>query len=97
MYQTGGKSLSDVLDELMDPVDPERWYAQELRIARRRLEEMRTKNSGMSLEELDKSLERERKRVDSAASRAQPQSRARGGRERARIRSPRASARAEGT
>jgi predicted CopG family antitoxin len=97
MYQIGGKSLSDVLDELMDTVDPQRWHALELRIARKRLEEMRTKDIGVTLEELDRSLARDRRKADSATSRAQAQARPRGGRDRARIRSPRASARAEGT
>jgi len=97
MYQTGGKSLSDVLDELMDEVEPEQWYAQELRIARKRLLEMKTKGVGMTLEELDTRMERERSKIDSATSGTRPQTRTRSPRNRTGVRRARASTSVERT
>ena len=58
MYQTRGKSMSDVIDELMDLVEPERLYRRELKIHRKRLKEMKEGGVGISLDELDRSLGR---------------------------------------
>jgi len=97
MYQTRGRSLSEVVEGLMDTVEPEHLFARDLEIARKRLEEMKTKDIGMTLEELDKKLARERARVDSATSRKQSETRARTRPGRAQVRRPRTSPRVEGT
>ena len=97
MYQTRGRSLSEVVEGLMDTVEPEHLFARDLEIARKRLEEMKTKGIGMTLEELDKKMDRERARVDSATSRKQSETRARTRSGRAQVRRPRTSARVEGT
>lgn len=96
MYQTGGKSMGDVIDDLMDTVEPERHYALELKIARKRIEEMKTKGIGMTLEDLDEKLDRERKRAGSATSWKQSQTRTRPDPDRARVHRPRAPPRVEG-
>lgn len=59
MYQIGGKSLSEVIEDLMDQVEPESIHQRELKIARRRLKEMRTRGVGLTLDELEKKLESE--------------------------------------
>jgi len=61
LYQTGGKSMSDVVDSLMDSIEPEAVHERELRIARKRLKEMRERGTGMSLDELERDLDRRRK------------------------------------
>ena len=58
MYQNRGKSMSDVIDELMDLVEPERLYSRELKIHRKRLKEMKDEGVGITLDELDRRLGR---------------------------------------
>jgi len=50
--------MSDVIDELMDLVEPERLYSRELKIHRKRLKEMKDEGVGITLDELDRRLGR---------------------------------------
>ena len=56
-YQVGGKSLSDVIDQLMDLAEPEEFYRKALRIHRRRVRELR-KSGGLSIAEAARALKR---------------------------------------
>ncbi len=61
MYQGGGKSLGDVIEELMDLVEPELLYRRELLIHRKRVKEMRA-GKAISLEDLDRDLRKSRRK-----------------------------------
>ena len=54
-YQVGGRSLSEVIDELMDLAEPEEFYREALAIHRRRLKEMK-RGGGRSLSQLEREL-----------------------------------------
>ena len=56
-YQFSGRSLSDVIDRLMDRAEPEELYREELRIHRRRMKELR-KSGGLSISEAERELAR---------------------------------------
>jgi len=56
-YQFSGRSLSDVIDRLMDRAEPEELYREELRIHRRRMKELR-KSGGLSISEAEQELAR---------------------------------------
>ena len=56
-YQFSGRSLSDVIDRLMDRAEPEELYREELRIHRRRMKELR-KSGGLSISEAERALAR---------------------------------------
>jgi len=53
MYQIGGRSFSDVLDSLMETVEPDEFYKRAIRIHRRRMREVE-KGDWLPVAELDK-------------------------------------------
>ena len=53
MYQVGGKSLSDVVDDLMEVIEPDEFYKKAIRIHRRRMREVK-KGDWLPVAELDK-------------------------------------------
>ncbi len=55
MLQTGGKSLSDVIENLIEEVDPVELYKRELEIHRRRLKEAE-RTGTLPVAEVDKRL-----------------------------------------
>ncbi|MBI4416226.1 MAG: hypothetical protein HY557_04510 [Euryarchaeota archaeon] len=59
MYQTGGNSLSDVVDLLMNCVEPEAIYREALRVHRRQVRALK-KGGGMTVAQLRKALGRRR-------------------------------------
>ena len=54
-YQVGGKSLSKVIDELMDLAEPEEFYREALKVHRQRMRELR-KSGGLSIAETERAL-----------------------------------------
>ena len=55
MLQTGGKSLSDVIENLIEEVDPVELYAREIEIHRKRMREFE-RTGGLPVAEVDKRL-----------------------------------------
>ena len=55
MYQVGGKSLNDVVEMLMDDVDPEKAAREALRVHRKRVKALK-KGGGLTIEELKRSM-----------------------------------------
>jgi len=53
MYQIGGKSFSDVLDSLMETIEPDEFYKKAIRVHRRRMREVE-KGNWLPVAELDK-------------------------------------------
>ena len=60
LYQVGGASLSDVVEQLMDEVEPEAVFQRALRVHRKRVAAVR-KKGGLSVSELRERLDRDLK------------------------------------
>lgn len=54
-YQFAGRSLNDVIDELMDLAEPEEIYLEVLRVHRRRMKELK-RSGGLSISDAKRAL-----------------------------------------
>ncbi len=54
-YQVLGVSLNEVIDQLMDEVEPEAFYEEALKIHRKRVKALK-KRGGMSIPQLERRL-----------------------------------------
>ena len=54
-YQFAGRSLSDVIDQLMDVAEPEEVYLEGLRVHRRRMKELK-RSGGLSLSDAKRAV-----------------------------------------
>ncbi len=54
-YQFAGRSLSDVIDQLMDFAEPEELYLDALKVHRRRMKELKG-SGGLSISEAKRAL-----------------------------------------
>jgi len=61
MYKVGGVSMSDVVDQLMDEVEPEEVFARALKVHKKRVQAVR-RRGGLTLTELQARMERRQKR-----------------------------------
>jgi predicted CopG family antitoxin len=52
-YQFGGRSLSDVVDQLMGLAEPDAFYRKALKVHRRRAKDLR-KSGGLSISETER-------------------------------------------
>src|SRR3972149_4252765 len=71
MLQTGGKSLSDVIENLIEEVDPVELYKRELEIHRRRLKEAE-RTGKLPVAEVEKQLPWLREAADGPVRAAHP-------------------------
>ncbi len=60
IYQIGGRSMSDTVDDLMDAVEPDEFYREALKEHDRRLRDIR-RGKGLPVAELDKALRRKKR------------------------------------
>jgi predicted CopG family antitoxin len=60
MYKVGRVSMSDVIEKLMDEVEPEDVFARALRVHRKRVQAVR-RRGGLTLAELEARMDRRRK------------------------------------
>jgi len=63
LYQTGGASMDEAIESLMDRVDPEDIFQEALRVHTRRLAAVR-RRGGLTLEELQGRVEARRRKPD---------------------------------
>ncbi len=54
-YQFAGRSLSDVIDQLMDLTEPEEFYLEALKVHRRRIKELK-RSGGLSISDAERAL-----------------------------------------
>ena len=54
-YQFSGRSLSDVIDQLMDVAEPEELYLEALKVHRRRMKELK-RSGGLSISDTRQAL-----------------------------------------
>ncbi len=54
-HQFAGRSISDVIDQLMDFAEPEELYVEALRVHRRRMKELK-RSGGLSISDTQRAL-----------------------------------------